>query len=103
MNAQHTPGPFEAEDRTAKGAGFAIVAPNEHYSRAVLASYVSERDASLFAAAPDLLAALKRLASAVATTEVSGALLVHVPAGWANVGDALAETEAAIAKAEAQQ
>ena len=58
---KHTPGPWVAEDRTSKGAGFSIIATEVHFSCCGVAHYVGQADARLIAAAPELLEACKRL------------------------------------------
>jgi hypothetical protein len=56
--------------------------------------------ARLFAAAPQMLAALKALSKAVAHGDVAGLLLAEEPAHWSNIGDAMRLSRTAIAKAE---
>ena len=90
----HTPGPWKvAPELTGKGDVSHYIFEDEADPAELLASihYVneSEANAALIASAPDLLAALRRLESAV-TTSQSGAYLDVV----------CAEARAAIARAE---
>ena len=61
MNAGHTPGPLMARQINTTDKPFAVISPNGLHGEEIVGGYMHEADAVLFAAAPDLLAALVAL------------------------------------------
>jgi len=57
----HTPGPLEARCINGDAKPWAVINPFGRFGDEIVAGYLAEGDAILYAAAPDLLSALVRL------------------------------------------
>lgn len=57
----HTPGPLFARQVNQTERPFAVITPNGPHGDEIVAGYMTEGDAHLYAAAPDMLALLKEL------------------------------------------
>lgn len=98
MSAQHTPGPWQV--RTLENFGFNVVhyVGGDKFNIARVAKAGNEADASLIAAAPDLLEALKGAIGALEQDVDTGA--DYNDADWTGIANQrLAAARAAIAKA----
>lgn len=93
--AKHTPGPWKYEVHELS-EGFSAIVYGSTTGLRIGTDHLSEADARLIAAAPDLLAMIKRL------VEVNAEFRAGLPADWEGdpMDDACKEAAALIAKAE---